>query len=93
MLDAHDKMCFERKAGITSNWLASDGASTFLLDLLSEMMISFTPIEVEKFWLVTAQIGVNFDQLKELAKKNNEAALNNVSEVFDCDSDVMEDLS
>lgn len=69
--------------------MESDYALNFMTDLSIEMMNSGALVELEKFKLAGGKMGVNFDNLRDLAEISLDEALVNFKDVLDRDLKVL----
>ena len=62
-------------------------------DLTAEMMDASSRISDEKYCLAAAELGVDFDSLRQMASKKGDEALTNLASVFEWESAVLVDPS
>ena len=87
------KLRSERQARIARDWLTSDEpeVSSFLGDFTAEMMDASSRISDEKYRLAAAELGVDFDSLKQTANQKGDEALTNLALVLERESAVLVD--
>lgn len=68
------KLKLERRARLAKDWLTSDEpvAATFLGDLTDEMRVASLMLTVERYRLVVAALGIDFESLYQMAEEKRE---------------------
>ena len=88
-------LCSKRRVRIARDWLTSDEpeASSFLGDLTAEIMDASPRISDEKYRLAAAELSINFDSLRQMAKQKGDEALTNLTSILERESVVLVDPS
>ena len=87
------KLRSERRSRIARDWLTSDEheASSFLGDLTVKMVSVGSMISDEKYRLAAAELGVDFDSLRQTTNQKGDEALTKLAPVLERESAVLVD--